>query len=335
MNLNPYFQIEIDGCKLNISEPEEVLRPALFVNNIKHLQEKEIKRLLDNVGATRVQFNKRSKDVLKDLVVGYFDCEKTAFEALSKLKNATVEGVKIGVSFRLVEEPVLIINDLTPRWTEQTIRDRLKDTSVLNYFFNEVMVNKKLVRNVRILFSDPKDVTLVAAIFRNNGLEPIENGKTQIGLNVDVPMTGSSGKSEEEVISRIHEVIASTGIQPLSNILRSNRSAFISFRTLSIADDARQNYLGGSIKLPSLSEGILPIQLSVQPSFVLEVSSMDVKQSINDITQNITPRLLQDIILSDRSAVIKFKRHMHVSIDIHYVDYMYINLDDICRLFQE
>jgi hypothetical protein len=52
------------------------------------------------LGCERLRINNKSKDVLSDLAVAFFESEEAAFSALMSLKTTTIDGEKISASYR-------------------------------------------------------------------------------------------------------------------------------------------------------------------------------------------------------------------------------------------
>ena len=88
------------GQKLIITEPKQIKKPSLFIRNVRKIGHSKLVALMSQMGCDRLRINNRTRDVVSDLAIAFFPTEEAAFQALHKLKNITVEDVKIQVSFR-------------------------------------------------------------------------------------------------------------------------------------------------------------------------------------------------------------------------------------------
>ena len=82
----------------------QLTKPALFLRNLKHLPNDVFDTLQHHSEplkkVERIQRCYRSKDMLADLAVAYFNSEEDAYLAMKDLKSTSVEGQKLSVSFR-------------------------------------------------------------------------------------------------------------------------------------------------------------------------------------------------------------------------------------------
>ena len=78
------------------------MKPALFIRNVRHATETEIRAFLKPYDSERVQLVRTSRDGPLDMVVVYFASEKSAFDCLSALRNVGLNGKTLAVSFRYI-----------------------------------------------------------------------------------------------------------------------------------------------------------------------------------------------------------------------------------------
>lgn len=96
------LQVYLNGQLLSVSAPKRIKKPSLFIRNVRQIGGAKLVALMSQMGCDRLRINDRTKDQLADLAVAFYNTEEAAFQALHKLKNIRIEGVKILASFRYV-----------------------------------------------------------------------------------------------------------------------------------------------------------------------------------------------------------------------------------------
>ena len=96
---NALSNVKINGEELVISSKQLLKKPALFVRKSEGIQE-AVKNMLESAGASNVTMIHRTKDVLSGLVIGYFDSEDVAQEALKKFKGALIDNTKLSAYYK-------------------------------------------------------------------------------------------------------------------------------------------------------------------------------------------------------------------------------------------
>lgn len=75
-------------------------KPALYVRNIKHLDESKISKIFENYPSQRIQYVRTSKDGFLDMAIVYFNSEEKALKCLSELKETAVDGKRLTLAYR-------------------------------------------------------------------------------------------------------------------------------------------------------------------------------------------------------------------------------------------
>jgi hypothetical protein len=83
-----------------VSEGVLMDKPALYIRNIKHLDESKIASLFENQPLQRIQYVRTSKDGFLDMAIVYFNSEEKALTCLNELKETTVDGKRLTLAYR-------------------------------------------------------------------------------------------------------------------------------------------------------------------------------------------------------------------------------------------
>lgn len=72
----------------------------MFIRNISHLTEEQLRPLVEKFNPRRVNFSYRSDSVLNNTMVLYFETEHDAYHAFKSLKNTSLDNQKLSVTFK-------------------------------------------------------------------------------------------------------------------------------------------------------------------------------------------------------------------------------------------
>lgn len=75
-------------------------KPALFVRNIRHIDEAKLHKIFEGHQAARIQAIRKSEDGHLDMAIVYFSNEEGAMKSLQALKDITVDGKRLTLAYR-------------------------------------------------------------------------------------------------------------------------------------------------------------------------------------------------------------------------------------------
>ena len=258
----------------------------------------------------RVQIAPRGKDTVEDTAIVYYASEEDAFAALARLRGTQLGSRRLGASYRELVEPVVVVSGLQAGIKESQVRD----------LFSAFSVDRVSVRPASagggseaiVALASPKEVKLACAAISGRGLTVTASSQEGCDVGVDIALTAGS----EKEVERVWPALATSGSNAsLSVSVRSHRQAFLGFETSAAAVAALEAFLSGKAPLSSapvsagVTGGLVTSQLSVLPSFALEVSGLGVDSSVADLVSHLTASSALVPFRSDRAAVLKFRRH--------------------------
>ena len=258
----------------------------------------------------RVQIAARGKDTVEDTAIVYYASEEDAFAALARLRGTQLGSRRLGASYRELVEPVVVVSGLQAGIKESQVRE----------LFSAFTVDRVSVRPASagggseavVALASPKEVKLACAAISGRGVTVTASPQEGCDVGVDIALTAGS----EKEVARVWPALASSGSNAsLSVSVRSHRQAFLGFETSAAAVAALEAFLSGKASLSSapvsagVTGGLVTSQLSVLPSFALEVSGLGVESSVADLVSHLTASSALVPLRSDRAAVLKFRRH--------------------------
>lgn len=325
------------GSAYKVSTPQTLKKPALFIRKIRHAGDATISRLLEGrPGLVRLQWQRRSQDVEPDIVVAYFSSEEAAFETLSKLRDVSVEGKKLSVTYREVGEPAIKVGNIPAD------HQSIEKVSNLFSFYKPARVEMLKSGEAIVVLNSPNDVELACAAMNNRKVGG--SGDRQLSVtshelyDLGIQVSANNAEASSSVplinIDAVKAALESdsvtqgneTSLKPLSMAMNTNISAFIGFATTEEAINAQRNFVDGKISLSvngaknaktnaggNESMGLLTSSsISVLPSYVVEVSGLPVDQPAKVVESTATEDGFVNVLRTSRSAIMKFKRHAEI-----------------------
>lgn len=257
-------------------------------------------------GLFKVQMQRRSADVQADMAVAYFSSEESAFQTLSKIKNISIEGKNISVAYREIEEPAVIVSNLSSNVSVEELQEMFK-------LFRPSHIDMKGDHAI-VYLDSPKDVKLAS----NSLSSKILNGNKITVKSFDLNDIGYSLKSSTMTKEQLNKSLTDAGLVPTAITMNTNISAFIGFLNMDEAIAAQSSFINGSVSIDakdSLStsdSGLVTSSISVQPSFVLQVQNLSRETSVKQCEDVLSEGGITNPLSTDRSAILKFKRHSEV-----------------------
>jgi hypothetical protein len=98
--LSQSMQIKLKDKSLVVSEAFPLAHPCVFIRNIAHLTEEQLRPLVEKFHPRRINFSYRSELVLDNTMVAYFDTEHDAYSAFKSLKNISLDGHRLTVNYK-------------------------------------------------------------------------------------------------------------------------------------------------------------------------------------------------------------------------------------------
>jgi small subunit ribosomal protein S5 len=319
-------KLVINGQKVIASEPKETKKPALFIRNVVKVGEEKIKKVLSNLSCERLRINFHAKDTLSNLGVAFFATEEAAFLALSKLKTTLIDGEKINASYREVSEPAVTIHNLPSHFDEE---------KVFELFALYKPVRVEMLESVSgvsalVVLGGLKDVDLAASAFNRRVIDGKQVAISSTPVNdicIDISMLQEGEDQSTQVPITADDLtlaIKEAGMpSPIGISVNTNISAFLSFMTTAEAVQAQTSFLEGVVGIDSSnanSHGLVTSRISINPSYVVELSGVDPETPMSQIQDLIAAApgasseeteneaLKVKVLKLERSAIVKFRR---------------------------
>lgn len=138
------------------------------------------------------------------------------------------------------------------------------------------------------------------------------------GIEVQLP-SGLTSPTQQ-----LRDALSALGITPKGLKVDTNNSACIAFNDIAQATAAHADFVEGRVSLSSAGGGgegtgeggIVSSRLSTHPAFVLEVDGLDPETPAAEVTAALEATGLVSIARVERSAIVKFRRHLEVGLYI-------------------
>jgi small subunit ribosomal protein S5 len=306
-------KLNFDGQAIEISSPKVLKKPALFLRKIRSVGDKAIMSLLEgSSGLLKVQMQRRSADVQADMAVAYFSSEESAFQTLAKIKNISIEGKNLSVVYREVEEPAVIVSNLSSNVSLNELEEKFK-------VFRPSLIDMKDDHAI-VYLDSPKDVKLAinslsSKVINGNKITVKSYDLNDLGYSLTMNENESSSIMTKE---SLNISLTNAGLTPTAITMNSNISAFIGFLTMDEALKAQTSFINGSVSIDTKDSqstndsGLVTSSISVQPSFVLHVQNLSSETSVKQCEDELAEGGITNSLSTDRSAILKFKRHSEV-----------------------
>lgn len=295
-----------DTNPFTVSAAEPVKIPALFLRNISKIGKTNIEGLMSEYDYERIQFTYKSKDVLGDLAVVYFKTQDDALSCLKAIKNKRIEGKRLSSSYRETAQPGILLTglDLSSKADAEEIMRKYAD-------IDPVHCVMKSRGELVIVFRDIKDAATANVMSLKNTFQ----GKTlnsqvtdlyDTGFKITMGTTAIAPPSRQAILEALESIKV-----PVKDVtVESNVNAFVTFETLHRASLALHSVEDGSLDLGS-EGGRLTSTISVFPASVVAVENFPEDVPVSQISDFLQQHGIKPLCI-DRSAILKFKRHMEV-----------------------
>jgi hypothetical protein len=213
-----------------VSPAETLLKPAVFLRNLRRMQNSQLDALLKRFTAQieRVQMSTYDgPDMVPDMAVVYFKSAEAALDCVQTLHGYAVSGGKLSAAYREVAEPAVRLQNLPAGSTAEQVTAMCGDIPVVRCVVDAAGTGALVVLN------SPQDAVLAATAMHRKKL----GGSVVSAIKADVLDTGVSvtfPASAEISSDKIVNALSSMGksAQPKSISFLTNNRADIGFLTV-------------------------------------------------------------------------------------------------------
>lgn len=306
---------------VTVTEHPSIAKPSVFIRNIGHLETVDVENLMQSHGHDRLEIIKKSKDGALDMAVAYFPNMEVAFKCYTALKSTNINGKKLSASYKDTFEPAVVVKNLPANVVEGDIRALFEAFSLSNVVIRDGADGKY----AEVLMKSPADAILARSALNKksvagNRVSIAAHNIGDIGIEIGVDAAQSV---EQE--TAVEAALSTQGLSPKSIAYQTNISAHISFLTTADATAAHRQVSEGAVdalrpttpsasKLP-IGGSLMSTFLTTSPSFSLSLSQLNGDTSVQEIMAPLPeafPDSALSILGSDRSALVKFRRHKDV-----------------------
>eukprot|EP01038_Epipyxis_sp_PR26KG_P008526 gene8526-11526_t len=298
-----------------ISEIKKLKKPVIILNNMKHIKEEAVLKLFENCPKERIQMIKKTKDSVYERAIVYFSSEEEALKQYTKVKNLTIDGKRLGATYRNIAEPAVRLNNIPNNYT---------DSDIIQLFgpsYDIVNVTRIHPSSIRVSFTKPSYASLAVSVNWNRLFEGVD-GADVTAEEDDLHDIGIEIFGNPSSLQFIEPALKKFEIAVKNVAYKSNVNVVMSFLNLEEASQA-YNYVISKAKqfsTPSIetslpNTSLFTVESGVTPSYMVQFYNMSPSIPVNDIIAEVNSHDLTksiDIIKSDRSGLVKFIRNSHV-----------------------
>lgn len=130
VDMEPYSSVKFTRSPEATADAHAFIRtkvPALFMHNVHNLPEETVEALVAaEPGFKRLAFVRDTQDGWVQRAVAYFESDAEALTALKKLRDLTVDGERVSVSFKQVHDPLVEVTNIPEEITAKKLAGYLK-----------------------------------------------------------------------------------------------------------------------------------------------------------------------------------------------------------------
>jgi len=309
------------------SKAQNLLRSAVLFHRTNRFDEPSLMkkiRALPGVGLVTVKAHGVSKG---DSIAAYFITEEHAMNAAAKMRNSTghlgtdgktVSTNKLSAVFRQMEVPTVHVTGLPKNATEEQVSKLFKN-------FAPLAIRVK-GQEAFVTLNSPADIELATVALSRRPLYAGGEGVVTVshaeGAGCDVGVTvsiksGAAADTEALVLQALGGLNTQKSLSPLAVSRLTNTSVFAAFKTSEEAVKAHDLFLakrsefalGG--KTGDLGTTVTS-KVSVVPAYAVEVGGLGVESPTDKVLAALATDGLVTPIGTDRSAILKFRRHYEI-----------------------
>lgn len=206
---------------------------------------------------------------------------------------------------REVNEPTVLLKGLPANATEQQVRNLLPTLRAETVQVNKVEGGKEAL----LVFANPQTATIAAAALNAKTL-----GTNSLNATVFEGQDVAVHISADESASLTEDFILKNAKQDIQAVsFSSGINGKIGFKSLEEARMALSAISLGEVSVGDNAKSPVVANLSVLPSFVVEIDGLGVDKSVTALLEDLKKGNVNAFpVKTDRNAIVKFRKHMEV-----------------------